>query len=575
MTEDTTNEQDPRDPQGSEREPEAQKPSAFGMSRRGFLATSSRLAMAALAGSAVGVGSDTNLAHAFRSPKGDGAQRRNEAFQVRQQAAAAQHQLPVIPHPTNGDDDRYHNKIASYTKGLPHNQLGEVDLSAYDQLIKALNSERAGDFEAITMGCPGQRKLVCPQAGVAFDLEGTDCQQLFMPPAPVFNSAERAAEAVELYWMALTRDVPFHSYASDPTAGAAAQELSGLAGFTGPKQGGSVTADTLFRGATPGDLTGPYISQFLYKEAKFGVQVLSQKFATYRPGDEFMTTYADWLAIQNGCLPTASRQFGPTRYILTGRDLATYVHTDVSYQAYLNACLILLGMGAPLNPGNPYRGSQTQVGHSTFGTPHIMTLVAEVATRALKAVWFQKWYVHRLLRPETFGGRLHNVMVNGAGYPIHAQALNSVAVQTMQRRYGIYLLPQAYPEGSPTHPSYAAGHAAIAGACATILKAFFDETFIFSERNPPVIPSEDGSTLQTYVGPGAGQMTVGGELNKLAANISNGRNFAGIHWRKDFVEGAKLGEAVAISLLRDQRNTFNEPFSGFTFTKFDGTQITV
>ncbi|MBK9306729.1 MAG: vanadium-dependent haloperoxidase [Nitrospira sp.] len=497
-------------------------------------------------------------------------QRRNEAFQVRQQAAVAQHQLPVVPHPTNGDDDRYHNKIASYTKGLPHNQLGEVDLSAYDRLIKALDSERAGDFDAIPLGCqdPTRRKLVCPQAGAAFDLEATDCQQLFMPSAPAFNSAERAAEAVELYWMALTRDVPFHSYVSDPTALAAADELSGLTKFTGPKQNGSVRADTLFRGATPGDLTGPYISQFLFKPARFGVQELSQKFAIYAQGIEFMTTYDDWLAIQNGCGPTASRQFGPTRYILTGRDLATYVHTDVSYQAYLNACLILLGMGAPLNPGNPYRSSQTQVGHSTFGTPHIMTLVAEVATRALKAVWFQKWYVHRLLRPETFGGRLHNVMVNGAGYPIHAQVLTSYAVKEVGKRNGTYLLPQAYPEGSPTHPSYAAGHAAIAGACATILKAFFDETFIIPN---PEIPSEEGSTLVPY----NGQLTVGGELNKLAANISNGRNFAGIHWRKDFVEGAKLGEDVAISLLRDQRYTFNEPFSGFTFTKFDGTQITV
>jgi hypothetical protein len=36
-----------------------------------------------------------------------------------------------------------------------------------------------------------------------------------------------------------------------------------------------------------------------------------------------------------------------------------------------------------------------------------------------------------------------------------------------------------------------------------------------------------------------------------------------------------LGEAVAISILRDQRSTCNEPLSGFAFTKFDGTTITV
>jgi len=36
-----------------------------------------------------------------------------------------------------------------------------------------------------------------------------------------------------------------------------------------------------------------------------------------------------------------------------------------------------------------------------------------------------------------------------------------------------------------------------------------------------------------------------------------------------------LGEAVAISLLRDQGATFNESFAGFTFARFDGTILTV
>ena len=36
-----------------------------------------------------------------------------------------------------------------------------------------------------------------------------------------------------------------------------------------------------------------------------------------------------------------------------------------------------------------------------------------------------------------------------------------------------------------------------------------------------------------------------------------------------------LGEAIGISLLRDQAHLYNENYTGFTFTKFDGTQITV
>lgn len=54
-----------------------------------------------------------------------------------------------------------------------------------------------------------------------------------------------------------------------------------------------------------------------------------------------------------------------------------------------------------------------------------------------------------------------------------------------------------------------------------------------------------------------------------------GRDMAGVHWRSDSAQGLLLGEAVTISVLRDQRATYNETFNGFTFTKFDGSSITV
>ena len=61
----------------------------------------------------------------------------------------------------------------------------------------------------------------------------------------------------------------------------------------------------------------------------------------------------------------------------------------------------------------------------------------------------------------------------------------------------------------------------------TILKALFDESSIVSN---PVVPTSDGLSLVSYDGR---ELTVGGELNKLAANIAMGRNFAGIHWRSN------------------------------------------
>lgn len=547
--------------------------------RRRFLGSFSGVAAAAWAAGAIGLqpllGSRGSEVSATEIGPLLGDDRADQALEIREAAAKAERAVPIPDHPDNGDEALYPTKIGNYSKALPHNRVGEVDLNAYDSLIAALSSGQPSDFEAIPLA--GQRKLVNPQAGLAFDLEGTDSHQLALAAAPALASAEAAGELVELYWMALLRDVPFTAYHRDPLARAAATELSELTDFRGPKVGHRVTTGTLFRGLTPGDLTGPYLSQFLLKTVTFGSEEIQQQIRTLLPisagGADYLTDVNSWLLVQNGGNTGLSDRFDTTRrFVRTGRDLAQYVHVDVLFQAYFNACLILFDMGAPFNPGNPYNASNTQVGFGTFGPPHIAALLAEVATRALKAVWYQKWYVHRRLRPEEFGGRVHFTKTGVRSYPLHPDVLNADAVARVFSLNGTYLLPQAYPESCPTHPSYGAGHATVAGACVTILKAFFDESSVVPG---PVVPSDDGLSLVPFTGPHSGKLTVGGELNKLAANIATGRNFAGIHYRTDYSESVKLGEAIAISILRDQRGTYNESFSGFTFTKFDGTEITV
>ena len=127
----------------------------------------------------------------------------------------------------------------------------------------------------------------------------------------------------------------------------------------------------------------------------------------------------------------------------------------------------------------------------------------------------------------------------------------------------------AFPEGSPTHPAYGAGHATVAGACVTILKAWFNESTVIQN---PVIPDATGLGLVPY---GGDALTVGGELNKIASNVATGRNIAGVHWRSDATESLLLGEALAISILKDQKGCYNEVFNGFSLTKFDGTTVTV
>ncbi|MHB8986849.1 MAG: vanadium-dependent haloperoxidase [Eubacteriales bacterium] len=496
-------------------------------------------------------------------------ERRREAYKVRQEAALFQKNLPLPGHPCNGDEDLYSSKIGNNSKGLPHNHLGEVNLYAYKTLIKSLMTGNPAYFESIPLG--GVTKLSNPQAAYAFNLAGPDSNHLGMIAPPAFSSAWIAGEMAEVYWQALTRDVPFADYDTDPLTLAAASDLSGFSDFRGPKVSGAVTTGTLFRGNTPGDLAGPYISQFLCKDIPFGAATIVQRYRTTVAGDDHMTSYEEWLNIQNGLSPAASNQFDSTpRYIRSGRDIGEWVHRDFASQGILSACLILLGFGrSALDPANPYLFSATQVGFATFGAPHIQDLVARAARAALEAAWFQKFLVHRRLRPEEFGGRVHNLLTGAAGYPINPELLNSQAVSEVFSKYGTYLLPMAYPEGCPTHPAYPAGHACIAGAGATMLKAFFKESFAIPN---PVAASSDGLSLLPYSGQ---PLTVGGELNKLAANISLGRDTAGVHWRSDGIEGLNLGEAVAIGILQDYRETYNEHFSGFSLTKFDGTTIII
>ena len=551
------------------------KPEALNnLSRRGFLR-----GVGAIGGAAAVTGLGSS-AMADCALGGTPQERRSASFQARIDAAKAARQ-GIVTQTCNGDEDLYPNRIGNYSKGLPHDELGEVDAAAYESMLTALASGNPADFDAITLGLG--RKLTNPQAGLAFDLQGSDSHRLTQPPAPAFASAKAAGEITENYWMALLRDVPFADYETDSLAAAAAADLTNKSDYDWPTESGVVTPATLFRGNSPGDLIGPYISQFLYLPAPFGANYVSQLMQTPVANVDFMTNFADWLTVQNGGDTGAALSFEANRrYIINGRDLSQWVHIDVLFQAYFHAMLMLLqppsssgdphagGLGCPLNPGNPYNSSPTQIGFGTFGGPHIATLLCEVSTRALKAVWYQKWFVHRRLRPEVFAARVHNHVTGAADYPIHSDILNSPVLDEVFNRHGSYLLPMAFPEGSPTHPAYGAGHATVAGACVTILKALFDENYVIP--NPMVPDPSDPTQLVPYVGPA---LTVRNELNKLAANVGVGRNIAGVHWRTDHLASLDLGEAVAISILRDQRGTYNENFGGFTFTKFDGSTVTV
>ena len=167
--------------------------------------------------------------------------------------------------------------------------------------------------------------------------------------------------------------------------------------------------DLLFRGIFPGETLGPYISQFFITPTSFGAQPISQQMVSYLPNIDYMTNFSDWLTVQNGTHRPRNQNDPVLRYRRHGRDLAAFTHVDVLYQAYFTAFLVLSGIGAPLNPGNPYNESKTENGFGTFGGPDFAGTLTEVATKALNAVWYQKWFVHLRPRPEAIGGLVHLV----------------------------------------------------------------------------------------------------------------------------------------------------------------------
>ncbi|MGB7250076.1 MAG: vanadium-dependent haloperoxidase [Phormidesmis sp.] len=531
------------------------------------------------------------------------------------------------------------------------------------------------------------RQWEAPTAGVVFDLEGPDAQAVTMPPAPPLVDAggqvnlELIFEMAEVYELANLRDQPLNAFETsagtdtgNPDVAAAIARLNAL-GYTSRSTGGrprkvdsagQLDAQTVFRGSSPGVEVGPYLSQFLLignteshlslvgsedssnnggniaeGQINYGILHIDQKVPIADPGKDYMITMSDYVKVQRGLKPeeekylaepnspTGSSSRPARRFISTPRDLATYVHYDALYEAYLNACLTLLGMNTPFDPGfNHLSGGgaaperkiarRNASGFALYGGPHILTLVTEVATRALKAVRFQKFNNHIRLRPEALAARIElaRLVENSGSLPENATVPPSIAThieafrQALQSNNGTAsestlsavmngpgegtaLLPMAFPEGSPMHPAYGAGHATVAGACVTILKAFFDTSAVLAKTNDGGVfrRQQRDDTPVAFRAPAISNnvipkgnleafypskfLTLEGELNKLAANISIGRNMAGVHYFSDYYDSLRMGEKIAIGMLEEQALSYpTDPFV-LSVPTFDGDVVRI
>ncbi len=527
-----------------------------------------------------------------------------------------------------------------YHKGLHHNdfgQIGEDQLPAFAKLQVALAKHRPELFKAIELPDKG-RPLVNPQAGLAADRECAEGFYFRLPKAPEHCGQDEttAGEFIELYWMALLRTVPFDQWETHPGVQEAISELSELKLYTNTATPNaptytkrSLTTNSLFRGGDwdpeHREHSGGFISQFLLLQVPYGSQSFDQRERLRAELDQdehskpHMTTWDNWLAVQRGAsVGTDAKEISDSKatYLHDMSGLARYVHLDKLYQAYLNAAFILIGAPSKEKFGSdlPYgcRCSDTggngtlderndgkdfprEEGFGTFGVPHVLSLVTEVATRALKSVWYQKWVMNLRMRPEAYGGLVERALgteerdrqsaVDALGKALEiirssraASEIQKANAATNRTAEGTFLLPMSFKEGSPIHPAYGAGHATVAAACVTVLKAFFDGSKTFEDlkltpQEPN--PEKDYRELRALPRGSDKTITVGTELDKLISNISIGRNMAGVHWRTDYSQSALLGQRIAISMLYRQRRDYHERPWKMQFRTLGGNHVSI
>ncbi|EEF25326.1 conserved hypothetical protein [Ricinus communis] len=429
--------------------------------------------------------------------------------------------------------------------------------------------------------------------------------------------------------MALLRDVPFSNWSGNGTVKDAIKEIGktyqaaidtkepyGLKLKVDlPSASGSldIRLETLFRCGLPDEDKGPVVSQFFLHDIRYGAQIIRQQIRPYQEID-FLTDHATWLRAQStgydedgkGYVDDNLKVVKPAsslRRLSTMRDIARFVNKDALHQAYFNAALLCLSWKVPFQKRNPYSTYKRQAGFGTFGGPDVLTRVSEVACRALAIVWHQKWEVHRRLRPEAYGGLMQMQEIgfdakDGLGVIKRAYGLpqmvftTKASQQIMAKTPGSLLLPIAFSAGAPPHPSYGAGHATVAGACVTVLKAWFDgkqnlqPLMNLNARDPEsdavvgISDTDSAGNLRPYMEPDAGSITIEGELNKIACNVAMGRSMGGVHWRSDNTRSLRLGEQIAAEIIRQESAHYRETLTDssppvWSFTSFNGNSVEI
>ena len=471
----------------------------------------------------------------------------------------------------------------TFTKTMPHDASGRITPAQLADLQKASTVGSIACWNAVAKG--GSARFHDPFAAYLPTFCGADAMALISYDTPDLSrkpvpqgSTYQADLMNEVYAMSLCRDIPlsfFYEKASQPQS-VLDPLLTDMAAFSNPAyfptNGVShvMTRKEMFRSRSPGDLQGPYLSQFLLLDIPTYETGIKQQFK-FPPlysgaASDYMKTLATYLPVANGTGTEVKTPFESTpRYPVTARDLAQIIHNDFCYEPYFHAAKIIAGIpGAFALPQSPYTSNTRSQGFVDLAPPDIMTVLAEGCHMALQGAWKHKWW-NMKIRPEELAKEVELYRLNHQNPGgLHTSLINGPIVSKVVAAHGNALLWQCYVEGCPPHPSWPAGHATVAGCCGTLLKAYINP----NTRMPAMyVPHETGRYLVPINVSDYGESQnpkVLDEVDKLISNATFGRDWAGVHYRSDCEFGVYLGEQLALQYLKDKVQSYKQ--DGFVFS---------
>lgn len=228
----------------------------------------------------------------------------------------------------------------------------------------------------------------------------------------------------------------------------------------------------------------------------------------YAEGKDYGTTKASHRKIQEGQMLATNQQVGDkTTWILTGRDAASFVHSDDPVDPWERVIKDLLAQGIkPVMPESMVTPFPAQSDFTVYGFPFFKGLLGQ-ALREVGVLDFHLKWRDALPRPEE-------------------------SAPVILDKY----LPLAYAEGSPMHPRGPAMHSGAAEVLAEIIRRFWPDS------DMTYTPMQDDDY---------GPVKLHDEIKLLADNIGYFRLHAGVHEEADHLNAKAPAVEVARRLTRD------------------------